>query len=1285
MYRWGRGSVVVLSSAAALCASLFISQGPTAGAAPPGAVAGARIRAGTTEAAATLPPAPIWKTATGAVPSRPASCPPAAARSKSRPGLRQAPQDSQNGDALWPAPPQGANPEQYRLFDHTPVTVPPTVPDNFGSDSWKLTSGRSTTQSVYSNPQELCGVLGASVDSAWQTTTGRPTTVIAVLDSGIKWCSASVIDRIYLNRAALPLPENAGGLTKQQLEQQGQTFLDPDLYDLIDSGVFNVEQYAADPRVAVTVTAYGGYFCGSEGISAEDLIRTFGDPNLPNGSANPNYYGKTGPAGYTEAIAGWNALDNNNDPFDDVYFGHGTGEAEDMAGAANSTSGDTGSCPNCMIMPIRVGTSFMATGNAFGAAVLFAVDSGATIISSALGGLNYTATDVQAINYAESKGVPIVASAADEESEHQNLPGGLGHMIVVNSVNYEPTWNPASSLYLNGCTNYGAQISVSVPSSSCSSEATGKSAGMIGLLESAAAGAVEAGTIKDYPGLHNASGQPVPLSANEVQQLVTMSADDVNFGTAAPTAVPPAPANNYKVSAPDVPFATTTQFPTTPGFDIYSGWGRINAQRMVAWVAAGRIPPEAEIDSPSEFATLSPTGTLVVRGLVGAVRSSSYKYQVDVAVGAAPSATSWRLLTEGSGTGSYHGVLASVPLSDVAQLFPGGAASLTGGAVTKTGAAAADKFTFTIRVLVEDATGNIGVAQSAEFLHSDSLLTQSYKYGSSIVGPPRLAPLGPNGTNVLIVPESGGTIHAVLPNGHELPGWPVHTLTSAYHPAELAFTSKAVTDPPLGEIIGGVAVGDLAQASGKSYDVVAADMNGYIYAWDSSGKLLPGWPQHVNPVFSEPAARNPNNRLLPGCAAAPALGDLTGKGQLDVIEPCFDRHVYAFGPDGKAVPGWPVLVVDPAKVQSVDPTTNAVTFLPNSNVDRGTELVDTPAIGSLTGKGLPQVILGSDEEYDGAAYANLGALGSILSSAGAPTANSRVYAIFANGALHPASPGAPTPPGMPDPGAFVPGWPAQIAQLDAGILPTVGDGVTASPALADLKGNGQLQVVTSSSAGPIYVLNPNGKSALGYTGKPALPNVGGYAPKGGQILDWTMPVLGSPIVAPIGAPSSAPSVIDPAANLGRLVDQAFPGRQTPGQNELDTWSAATGALGPQFQMSDLQIFNQPIVANVNGTAAGGYVVEGSGLYDLRAYGANGAEAPSFPKFIGGWMTFGPAYGAWGTLGTQVLVAANRWGAVDVWSTPTPATASSGPWPQLHHDLWNTGNLSEVGAANATRH
>ena len=77
--------------------------------------------------------------------------------------------------------------------------------------------------------------------------------------------------------------------------------------------------------------------------------------------------------------------------------------------------------------------------------------------------------------------------------------------------------------------------------------------------------------------------------------------------------------------------------------------------------------------------------------------------------------------------------------------------------------------------------------------------------------------------------------------------------------------------------------------------------------------------------------------------------------------------------------------------------------------------------------------------------------------------------------------------------------------------------------------------------------------------------------------------------------------------------------------------------------------------------------------------ALGQEAPGFPKFTGGWMVDAPAVGPFGTLGTQVMAAGTREGELFVWKTPRAACASSGPWPKMHHDLWNTSDLSESGA------
>jgi hypothetical protein len=95
------------------------------------------------------------------------------------------------------------------------------------------------------------------------------------------------------------------------------------------------------------------------------------------------------------------------------------------------------------------------------------------------------------------------------------------------------------------------------------------------------------------------------------------------------------------------------------------------------------------------------------------------------------------------------------------------------------------------------------------------------------------------------------------------------------------------------------------------------------------------------------------------------------------------------------------------------------------------------------------------------------------------------------------------------------------------------------------------------------------------------------------------------------------------------------------------------------------------------------VISGSGTYDIRAIDASGDEAPGFPKFTGGWMVNAPAFAPFGTLADQVLAAGTREGELFAWSTQRPACASSGPWPKMHHDLWNTNNLSESGATTTS--
>jgi hypothetical protein len=420
-----------------------------------------------------------------------------------------------------------------------------------------------------------------------------------------------------------------------------------------------------------------------------------------------------------------------------------------------------------------------------------------------------------------------------------------------------------------------------------------------------------------------------------------------------------------------------------------------------------------------------------------------------------------------------------------------------------------------------------------------------------------------------------------------------------------------------------------------------------------------------------------------------------------------DRHVYAWDPSGQSVPGYPVLVVDPAKVQSVDPTTNHVTFDPSVNVQMGSMILDTPAIGNLGGgSGPPDLVVGTDEEYGcnpatvpGAGLpeipgrpncaisdANPVNWGVDVAGAGVLNpANSELYALSPKGndnTMSSCAGGSAQPSAC----AILPGWPAQMVDLEAGLLPDVADGTTATPALADVTGNGQLDVGGMTSVGPAYIYKPDGTSYFGNgpDGEPISLSMGAAGPLANSHDLPSIPALGMPVFAPLGNGAPGISLVAPAASLGKALDAALPDEQYGNDNQLDAWNTNTPTMQPAFPqfMNDLQFFDQPLVADVGGAGTGPYVVEGSANSDLRAIDGTGQEAAGFPKFTGDWIVNSPSFGALGTLANQVLAAGTRNGDLFVWKTTTPRCATSGPWPREHHDLSNTDNLEAPTATAA---
>ncbi|MEJ7582592.1 MAG: VCBS repeat-containing protein [Acidimicrobiales bacterium] len=430
----------------------------------------------------------------------------------------------------------------------------------------------------------------------------------------------------------------------------------------------------------------------------------------------------------------------------------------------------------------------------------------------------------------------------------------------------------------------------------------------------------------------------------------------------------------------------------------------------------------------------------------------------------------------------------------------------------------------------------------------------------------------------LIVSTDNGRVHAYRPNGPELTGWPVRTSVPKYWPTDSPTAQDDGIDAPgSGITTGAPVVADLDDDG--DLEVVVNDLDGNVWAWEHDGTRRAGFSPtavggatvskvRIDPAFSDddPATgKNSLNRTKRGMAASPSAGDLDGDGDLEIVVAALDRHVYAWHDDGTPVDGFPVLVVDPAKVAAVDPVTHYVTFSAGSGVREGGELITTPSLGDLTGDGRPEIIVGAQEEYE--EPVNIGSgpdvLG-LLSVAGA-LGNARLHALSPEGtdASNPDSSSA-----HPDEQAYLPGWPVPLGMLQLEALPTIGDGVSAAAAIGDVHPSAGPEIVAASAVGPLYALNAAGDSVYGQVGGKDVPmlwsgGVGGQDDGRFGVNRNSEDLVASPIA--FGGPAlgtldgdPVPDISAPTAGLTRLIDILASDLQLPNDDHLMAWRGRDG-------------------------------------------------------------------------------------------------------------------------------
>ncbi len=246
-----------------------------------------------------------------------------------------------------------------------------------------------------------------------------------------------------------------------------------------------------------------------------------------------------------KAVAGYDFANNDSNPEDD--HGHGSNVASILGATTNNSVGIAGTCWNCKIMPIKALNSenwgyysWWADG------LVWATDNGARVINMSMGGDSPSQTLLDGIVYATDAGCVVAASMMNENSNVPYYPAAYSETIAVAAT--DPNDLRAEPFCWGGGSSYGNHVDVTAPGEWIlgvamgggynywcgTSQATPIVTGLAGLIQSMLPSA----------------------GREEIRHLIQSGAED-------------------QVGRPSE---------DTPGFDIYHGWGRINADRTLSAV-----------------------------------------------------------------------------------------------------------------------------------------------------------------------------------------------------------------------------------------------------------------------------------------------------------------------------------------------------------------------------------------------------------------------------------------------------------------------------------------------------------------------------------------------------------------------------------------------------------------------------------------------------------------------------------------------------------------------------